>query len=767
MQPFFLPANSKPVQHASIGLQSPRMAPVPPKRSQTHKLASSSRLSMAESESNDMNLQPTPKSIDDGPIENTTRSLPPPVKRAEKPKIPTKPALVAGRVSLEPLAPATDERVSPFSTPPSSDEGIEPGFDNVDRRRAARIELRGTQERQTAPESAFQSLLKTQRSSDQVVAQEPHGADARRLGFTQASISHHTVADKTPRLPPRRVQDQRTSTQELDSSIGQKANPMTPFAVKPVPRDSIIQLQRTLTSPTDSLPPPKRASTVKASYIMHADRSYSPHPVDHEEEVKSYPTIDLPGLQESETAFNASPASNYPEAANSNRRHPHLKSTTREIDTNYDTRLIDTCGQYVCTTGHLTRAWHSTTGELVLNLGQVEKEIRVTALAFKPGVNAREEGFRLWLGTNHGDLQEVDIATQSIIHTKSGVHDRRELVKIYRHQSSMWTLDDGGKLCVWLGDETGLPDLQRSPFAHRVPKGHTFSIIIEDTLWMATGKDIRIFRPNASENAAFSITQDPLSQPGVGTVTSGAVIGGQLDRVYFGHADGRVTMYSTIDFTCLGVVRISVYKISSLAGAGFYLWAGYNTGMLYIYDTRTRPWITRKDWPAHGGPILNLLVDRSSLWKDGVLRVVSLGADNAVRFWDGTLEDDWLGRQRATSCDATLYTDLTADNDMQDHDVEYCSFREITALVVTWNAGASTPAHFRYEENEPQFFQEVLHAGEPPDLLVFGFQELVDLEDKKLTASSYGPHRIAIRSNSFQRLFSRRIGRKILQSRNT
>ncbi len=74
---------------------------------------------------------------------------------------------------------------------------------------------------------------------------------------------------------------------------------------------------------------------------------------------------------------------------------------------------------------------------------------------------------------------------------------------------------------------------------------------------------------------------------------------------------------------------------------------------------------------------------------------------------------------------------------MQDRDVEYCSFREITALVVTWNAGASTPAHFRYEENEPQFFREILQAGEPPDLLVFGFQELIDLEDKKLTASSY------------------------------
>lgn len=74
---------------------------------------------------------------------------------------------------------------------------------------------------------------------------------------------------------------------------------------------------------------------------------------------------------------------------------------------------------------------------------------------------------------------------------------------------------------------------------------------------------------------------------------------------------------------------------------------------------------------------------------------------------------------------------------MQDHDIEYCSFRELTALVVSWNAGATTPTHLRYEEKDSRFVNDMLQADVPPDLLVFGFQELVDLEDKKLTASSY------------------------------
>ena len=74
---------------------------------------------------------------------------------------------------------------------------------------------------------------------------------------------------------------------------------------------------------------------------------------------------------------------------------------------------------------------------------------------------------------------------------------------------------------------------------------------------------------------------------------------------------------------------------------------------------------------------------------------------------------------------------------MQDHDIEYCDFRELKAIVVTWNAGATTPASLRYDQKDNNFFREIIQPQDPPDILVFGFQELVDLEDKKLTASSW------------------------------
>ena len=72
---------------------------------------------------------------------------------------------------------------------------------------------------------------------------------------------------------------------------------------------------------------------------------------------------------------------------------------------------------------------------------------------------------------------------------------------------------------------------------------------------------------------------------------------------------------------------------------------------------------------------------------------------------------------------------------MQAHDIEYCTFREIKAVVVTWNAGASTPTTLQHDERNTTFLREVLQVEGPPEILVFGFQELVDLDDKKLTAS--------------------------------
>ena len=56
---------------------------------------------------------------------------------------------------------------------------------------------------------------------------------------------------------------------------------------------------------------------------------------------------------------------------------------------------------------------------------------------------------------------------------------------------------------------------------------------------------------------------------------------------------------------------------------------------------------------------------------------------------------------------------------------------------MTWNAGASTPYHLQHSKQDQKFFRDLLQNSDSPDILVFGFQELVDLEDKKTTASMF------------------------------
>lgn len=80
---------------------------------------------------------------------------------------------------------------------------------------------------------------------------------------------------------------------------------------------------------------------------------------------------------------------------------------------------------------------------------------------------------------------------------------------------------------------------------------------------------------------------------------------------------------------------------------------------------------------------------------------------------------------------------MCVDMQMQAQEASYCEFNHLKALVMTWNAGASTPYHLQHSDQDSSFFRDLLRSSDSPDILVFGFQELVDLEDKARTASKY------------------------------
>ncbi|KAK5119881.1 hypothetical protein LTR85_007207 [Meristemomyces frigidus] len=463
-------------------------------------------------------------------------------------------------------------------------------------------------------------------------------------------------------------------------------------------------------SPAPAVPAPRRSADMRRPNMLPPVQTNG-HSRDDEEEVET-PSGQAAGLSE------------YPDSSRASRRPPRYRQRPHQIPTDYDTRLLAVCGEYAITTGYLTKAWNLRTGEQLLNMAHNEN-VKVTSVVFKPTASTEDEGKRIWLGTNIGEIHEVDIPSQSLIKTKSNAHARREIIRMFRHASELWTLDDSGELNVWKPDHKGLPSLDSQYRNFRVQlnlhreRSPCFSIVCGQYLWIATGKDIRVFNPSARSDAEFPVLRNALSQPGTGDVTSGAMISSKPELVYFGHTDGKVSIYNHQDCSCVGVVNVSMYKISSLTGVGEYLWAGYNTGMAYVYDTSTTPWRVKKDWQAHDKQICSIVADASALWKMDRLQVVTLGTDNMLRLWDGLLEEDWL------------------DSRMQEHDSEYCSFRQITAAVLTWNAGASKPNYLQQTKEDNNFFREYMTSGESPDIFVFGFQELVDLEDKKTTAKAF------------------------------
>ena len=454
------------------------------------------------------------------------------------------------------------------------------------------------------------------------------------------------------------------------------------------------------------LPPPKRAGV--------EERSHPPNPTHRAHTFAGDVSRVPPATDDSDEAEEileepSTSKSEYPDATHTNRRPPYSKGAVREIGTKPESRLAEICGQYLCTTGYVTRVFDMSTGEQVMSINHGES-VKVTAIAFKPATELANEGSRLWLGMNNGELMEVDVATHGVVTTNSS-HNRREIVRVLRNKRDLWTIDDDGKLFVWKADETGIPNFKYSHVSHKLPRGHTFSMAAEGKLWYASGKELRVYKPG--NEASLAVLTDALYQHRNGDVTCGTYSNEGGGRAYFGHNDGQVSIYSTKDFSLIGNIKASDYKINSLAFIGEKLWAAFKTGKVYVYDTRTTPWQTQKGWKAHEGPATQLLFDPSSVWTLRQLQVVTIGHDNLVRLWDAALEDDWI------------------ETEMMKRDVEYSTFREVRAAVVTWNVGASTPFELRED-----FVADAIHADDPPEVLIFGFQEVVDLEDRAVTAKS-------------------------------
>lgn len=575
--------------------------------------------------------------------DNSVKTTPPVVNRAEKPKISSKPT----NFHLDPGHRIPEEAVSPFGTPPGSNDIPQNGF-SPPALPPNRPRMVGNNFVSAAPAST-----RTFEPPPVHHAVVNRRRDQEANGVRRETITPQITGDQRPALPSRPQGAPEPSSSRTASYMA-----MPP---PPPPRASMDRSRPVVSTDEASYStPPKRVFSTPTSQVqtpprshgrsMTVDRASDRTPAEFRQPL-AVPSSRLdPRAPVEATAstyiretLSQNQAAVYPDFTHSNRRTPYFKQGVREIPTGYETRIHDVCGEFICTTGHVTRVWNSLDGDPIMTLPTADGT-KIVSVAFKPAPDVRDEGRCIWLGNNIGEILEVDIDTKTVVTTKTNAHTRREVIRIFRHKADMWTLDDGGTLHLWAADNSGAPNLTNPSTTFRVPKGHTFSMLAVDELWIATGKDIRVFLPSMDGNVQFQVLQRPLSETTAGEVTSGAVIRTQPDLIYFGHVDGKVSVYSRRDYSCLGIYSIGVYKITSLAGVAGRLWAGFSTGMIYVYDTSVTPWAVKKDWLAHTKPIINMISDRSSFWSLDRAQVVSLGQDNILQVWDGMLQADWMGK---------------------------------------------------------------------------------------------------------------------------
>ncbi|GAA5986711.1 hypothetical protein JCM11641_007746 [Rhodosporidiobolus odoratus] len=432
----------------------------------------------------------------------------------------------------------------------------------------------------------------------------------------------------------------------------------------------------------------------------------------------------------------------FPDSTFANRRPPVLRNR-RPVQTTHGLSAFAVRGHLVVTAHHRLHFWNPSASSASSDLVIANDQQKFLAVEFRAAdeTTPDDDGRLLWCGTKDGTLYEVDTEHRVVVQLRQKLHVGA-VNWIFRVGRAMVTIDDMGKVLYWGtsrapdGSERA-PELSAGPHKAQRMTGEkqTWAAMIGDELWASSGPttkpgssavlmrspQIRVYDPSSAKEGAFSVLPRPVVTPEsaghIGAVTCHAIVPHQDHLVYLGHDNGYISVWDRASYAYLLVQRISPYSISALCGVRKYLWAGFRTGVVQVLDVSSEPWVVNKAWKAHKDPVIRLTVDPASLWKDETLQVAS-ASHNEVCLWDGFLRDDWL------------------DSELHLRQPDYCTFRTIRTLSVSWNIDSCRPSDLHGSTENLEFLQQAITSAGTPEIISFGFQEAIDLENKKLTAKS-------------------------------
>lgn len=363
-------------------------------------------------------------------------------------------------------------------------------------------------------------------------------------------------------------------------------------------------------------------------------------------------------------------------------------------------------------------------------------------------------------------LLEIDVRNGDLMGIKHCAHLNPifYLGKYCKGATSMVSVDESGKVLVWSEEEFGAALLHSTPRVVRISDKIDFVKLMGGMLWTAGRTEmhapgtpsrtpiIRVYDlfgsgsgigighgSGAGKVAKAGVGKTVMPTEHVGPVTSATIVPVHPGHVYLGHEEGFITIWNVDgdgdDISpggfdggsstpkCVQVMKVSSSDVTCLEGITDRLWAGARNGMITAYDILPRPWIATNSWTAHHNlPVLHLFADPYGISTPlNQLAVVSVGRDERVCLWDGLLGREWV------------------DREVQKHEAGYSTFRDLKVLIVTWNCDSAKPDSLYGDPANINFFHDLLNSVEgkdPPDIISFGFQEVIDLESRKMAAKS-------------------------------
>ncbi|KAJ7124539.1 Endonuclease/exonuclease/phosphatase [Mycena epipterygia] len=532
-----------------------------------------------------------------------------------------------------------------------------------------------------------------------------------------------------PPLPIRR--NTIAPTEELAS--GPPRLPVRPPITIPLHSDPDISPSTSTSTPNTAdrksllssrLPPPPTRTIALGEKLPPARRP--PSPSSDEESGDEVPSPDLP------------------DSSRSSRRPPHLSFRPGYVGPSepkitvpaHHGHAIVSGTRIVVATHHHVKIYDIALSDVpVFSLDKREighghgiKELRVTSMEYRPCGEPTDRGSLLWIGTKDGHLIELDVRTGCVTAVKPSAHIH-PIVRIFRHGRSMVTLDDAGKTLLFAPSADG-EDIQLAftpPRIARITEKQDFAKMVGGKLWTASRAELHgarmqtirvfdLFVPGAPGRAVT-----PLEA--VGAITDATMLPSNPGVVYVAHEAGSVSLW-TLDEDggwprCVEVVRVSTSDVLCVEGVNNRLWAGGRSGMISAYDVSVKPWVVTNCWMAHPKlPVNQLAVDHYGIEKTGRLCVVSVGRDEQIKLWDGLLASDWI------------------DLELLKREASFSTFRDLSVLIISWNADSARPDSLTGDPANVNFLHDALTSVDSPDIITFGFQEVVDLESRKMVAKN-------------------------------